>query len=334
MVPLRQSVPQNGAVRSASSSITKLRMGGPRSLRNARPFGVPVCAQQPEQDTKSNWRENLAQPVCKTGEKSLLRRTVLTAAAAAPVVLSPCLSAQALPDAATDLWEKFGGGPADLYYPEAFMGSWMVTSTLVSVEVPMGDEMLTDARAVKRSRAKINLPLSYEQRFIREANGKVISDRPYNVDSLTTATLGGVKMIDGIQWDPQNPNVMRINITTGSEKMESEIFSRVTKRFKEEPEAYRLSTSEVVEQVFPQGEGRPPKVKASRCLSKYKWRSEKEAKGGPIIVGTQIVTDLMTAFDSIDSGLIASVIEGNDRPAVVYTYRLAFQRPDNSSNSS
>lgn len=250
------------------------------------------------------------------------RSTLLTVAAAAPLALSVCPPAEALSDGADRLWEAIGGGPPDLYYPEEFFGTWQVVSTLVDVDVPMGEELLTDSRAVQRAKATINQPLPYMQRFVRAANGKVIADRPFNIESLTTASMGGRSIIEGIEWDPENPNVMRIRIP-GS----SEIFSRVTKRFQEDaPAESRLSTSEVVEQVFPQGDGRPPRIKASRCLTKYKWRSEEAARGGPVIVGTQIVSDFVTDFDNgISADRVMDVIKGT--PAVVYTYRIALQRP-------
>jgi hypothetical protein len=39
-----------------------------------------------------------------------------------------------------------GGGPADLFYPEEFIGSWQVVSTLVDVAAPLGEEMLSDPK--------------------------------------------------------------------------------------------------------------------------------------------------------------------------------------------
>jgi len=114
-------------------------------------------------------------------------------------------------------------------------------------------------------------------------------DRAYNVDALTTATLGGRKLIEEIEWDADEPNVMRIMIPTfpaiyscvssraPAEPVQTRdclsapssrfsqqhcmihcrsaiwdvgVRSRVTRRFQEDhADEYRLDTSEVVEQV-------------------------------------------------------------------------------------
>ena len=45
----------------------------------------------------------------------------------------------------SDVWEKLGGGQADIYYPDFFEGCWQVGSTLVAVETPKGIEYTNDA---------------------------------------------------------------------------------------------------------------------------------------------------------------------------------------------
>lgn len=51
-----------------------------------------------------------------------------------------------MPESLGSAWEMIGGGPPDLFYPDEFLGTWQVVSTLVAVDVPMGEEMLNDAR--------------------------------------------------------------------------------------------------------------------------------------------------------------------------------------------
>lgn len=41
-------------------------------------------------------------------------------------------------------WESIGGGPADLVFPDFFLGRWDIISTLVKVEVPLGPEFVPD----------------------------------------------------------------------------------------------------------------------------------------------------------------------------------------------
>ena len=37
-------------------------------------------------------------------------------------------------------WEAIGGGPADLVFPEEFLGVWNVQSTLRTLDVPLGPQ--------------------------------------------------------------------------------------------------------------------------------------------------------------------------------------------------
>ena len=66
-----------------------------------------------------------------------------------------------------------------------------------------------------------------------------------------------------------------------------------------------------------------PKVTASRCFTKYKWRSEEEASvdGGPTIVATQVVSDYLTSYNDQEK-----VIRSRGQPVAIYTYRMAFAR--------
>lgn len=262
----------------------------------------------------------MAVDVAVRGEQWVGRRTIL-GATVVPLLMSRAPPAQALSSAANTAWEALGGGPADLYYPDEFVGAWQVVSELVDVEAPLGEEMLADPKAYQRAVADLNQPIEYEQRFIRGSTGKIIADRAYNVDALTTATLGGRKLIEEIEWDADEPNVMRIMIPTFPA-----IYSRVTRRFQEDhADEYRLDTSEVVEQVFPsRDELQPPKVKASRCLTKYKWRTAAMAGDGPAIVATQVVSDFVTTFDGPNS--TARVLSAQGKPALVYTYKMRFTR--------
>ena len=54
-------------------------------------------------------------------------------------------AASRLPAAVDRAWEAVGGGPADLVFPELFLGRWTATSTLVSLEMPLGADQLPPA---------------------------------------------------------------------------------------------------------------------------------------------------------------------------------------------
>lgn len=57
-----------------------------------------------------------------------------------------CLQASKLPPAFDRAWEKIGGGPADLYFPEEFLGIWNVESTLTSIKLPLGPDYVPDPK--------------------------------------------------------------------------------------------------------------------------------------------------------------------------------------------
>jgi len=69
--------------------------------------------------------------------------------------------ASKLPAAADRAWEAMGGGPSDLFFPEPFLGQWDVSSVLVSVETPLGDEFVANKAALDRS---IQQDLNREER--------------------------------------------------------------------------------------------------------------------------------------------------------------------------
>lgn len=70
-----------------------------------------------------------------------------------------CIQASKLPPAFDRAWEKIGGGPADLYFPEEFLGVWNVESTLTSVKLPLGPDFVPDPKV---NLSLLNLDVSPE----------------------------------------------------------------------------------------------------------------------------------------------------------------------------
>lgn len=210
-----------------------------------------------------------------------------------------------------------------MYFPDDFLGLWRVTAVLRSVDTPLGDEFVQDKRVVTRAQGDVGRPVQYLQRFIRNGEGKVVPDRAYNTTTLSEA-LAGEGAIESSTWDPDEPNVLRLTLRGGQG-----VYTRVTKRAEDFPQPDRIDTSEVLEQVLDaaSGEG-PPRVRQSRCVTKYKWRSVDVAAqaGGPVIVATQVVYDYVNAFEGLSLQL-----EARGRASVVYTYRLSFERPPPSA---
>lgn len=265
-------------------------------------------------------REALAAAAQAGGRRAALARSA-SAAAAAALLWRPRPAVALQNGAVSDAWGAVTGAKADLVYPAAFLGEWRVESTVTGLELPRGSDAVPDAeRAVVMRTAQERAPRRYTQRFVRNGRGEPVSDRAYNTMSLaeTYVGAGGTAGME-VDWDIDDPNVMRIKTPRGG------VFNRVTRRFEDDSQPNRLDTSEVFEQIFDNSDAvdAPPRVKSSRCLTKYKWRDEAAARaaGGPTIVATQVVSDFLTAFDGVQATL-----ESQGEPVVVTTYRLTFTR--------
>ena len=70
------------------------------------------------------------------------------------------MQASKLPPVFDRAWESIGGGPADLFFPEDFMGTWEVSSTLIKVETPLGPDYIPDPRVRLQLRANLCMGLS------------------------------------------------------------------------------------------------------------------------------------------------------------------------------
>lgn len=239
-----------------------------------------------------------------------LLTVAVTPATAADLAYEPSLTDRA--------WEALGGGPADLYFPEEFLGVWQVTSTLVNVETPLGTDFVPDMNVVRRAmQDDLNKPLQYNVAFIRNTEGKVIYDRKYNLASLLGLyTDRRSELSEDITWSPTTPNILELSLPGGLF-----VRTRVTKRSEDALNNNRFSTSEYLQQEIDTSESLAPKVKASQCFTKFKWRSADEAARarGPQIVATQVVTDMLTPYDGEQRYLQAM-----NKPVVKYVYAMSF----------
>jgi len=88
----------------------------------------------------------------------------------------------------------YGLETPDVYYPEWAYGRWKVSSTLTSVQAPMGNELFAPRRngtaALLQARTEIGQPLLYEARWRRNDDGTVVVDRPFCVESISRASMG------------------------------------------------------------------------------------------------------------------------------------------------
>ncbi|KAK9796302.1 hypothetical protein WJX73_009432 [Symbiochloris irregularis] len=199
---------------------------------------------------------------------------------------------------------------------------WIVDATLTNVKMPLGEKFVPDLQSVSRAvRDDLEKPVEYEVSFIRNQQGLVITDRRFNTASLMALYLGKDAIsVNRVDWNPNDPNLLNIRLPGGTD-----VRTRVTRRSQDNRAGEeRLDTSEFFEQVFDLPDRVEPKVKASQCFTKYKWRTTEEAAidNGPEIVATQVVSDYLTPYDGE-----MLMMQAKDRPVVVFTYRMTFRRP-------
>jgi len=247
----------------------------------------------------------------------------LAAGTAASLAAPQPAAASKLPAFADNAWEALGGGPADLYFPDSFLGVWQVSSVLVRVETPLGEDLVPDMRLVNRAKGEdLDKALTYQICFIRNREGRVVYDRSFNTASMLVAYYPDMTVQQlqqqYITWQRDDPNVLQLSMPGGLSAR-----TRVTRRSQEQAASDRLETSEYLQQVFETPSASNARIKASQCFTKYKWRSEEEAArdGGPAIVATQVVSDFLTAYDDE-----MKYMQAMNRPVVMYTYRMQFRR--------
>ena len=217
------------------------------------------------------------------------------------------------------VWGAVTKTRGDISYPTGFEGCWDVQGRLESLETPLGLEVVPDAKQIERARREdLGQTLSYQQCFRSNAEGAVVADRARNTLLLAEAMAGPIPGAE-LDWDIDRPNVLKVRLPGSTSYTVT-----VTKRFEGDvdEEARRLSTSEFFQQVADVPGRNTPAVKASRLLTKWKWRDE-APEGQPLIVATQVLQDFVVPAEGDEALLLRS----QGRPSAVWTYKLAFFPP-------
>jgi hypothetical protein len=228
--------------------------------------------------------------------------------------------ASILPKVADQAWEAIGGGPSDLYFPTSFLGTFDVSSLLVDISTPLGPAFVMNPSSLERARRDdLGKTARYQCRWIQSDDG-IIFDRAFNTASLLSMYYQAEEgWGDRIDWDYKNPNIATVRLPGGAA-----IRTRVTRRSSSaDIEQQRLETSEYIEQIFSDDLGSPPRIKASQCFTKYKFRDEVGGPDDVSIVASQVVADFLTPYDN--EMLYAQAM---NKPVVKYFYRINFRRVD------
>jgi len=219
------------------------------------------------------------------------RRVVMGVLASSISCLGPPLEAKASPLVLRSSAANMPGyGPPDVLFPNRWVGSWNVNREIVAEE---GSEPIR---------------VQYNMRFISSdlVPDSVIADRGSNQVSLEES-LSKVRSVRSCKWEADNPNVLRLEYTSGERK---EV--KVTKRSTETTDD-TVSSSEF--QRVTQDDGRGiPTVTARRVLTKWKEVNPER------IEGLEIVYDMGMGGDPL------AAAPGNSKPVLLSKSRLTLQR--------
>eukprot|EP00638_Chattonella_subsalsa_P010001 CAMPEP_0117756972 /NCGR_PEP_ID=MMETSP0947-20121206/14431_1 /TAXON_ID=44440 /ORGANISM="Chattonella subsalsa, Strain CCMP2191" /LENGTH=330 /DNA_ID=CAMNT_0005576731 /DNA_START=28 /DNA_END=1020 /DNA_ORIENTATION=+ len=121
----------------------------------------------------------------------------------------------------------------DVYYPEWFAGLWDSYSTTRDIEAPMGIELFGGNRTWEIAQKDLGNELVYLSRFRYLPDGRVIADRAFNIESITSSAMGKNSVLEvPFQDDPNdvkftispagaNGNVFKASLKTMGRIIES-----------------------------------------------------------------------------------------------------------------
>ena len=209
-----------------------------------------------------------------------------TAAIVAGAVFTPNARAAALPSSVGEAIRKSasiipGLGPADIYYPDSWMGTWKI-----SRQVVMPDRSTEET-----------YQLEYRVRYITSVQDAfVVADRCFNQAELETAirtrfqsTRDEASVVRSCEWTASNPNDLRLVMGDGTRK---EI--KVTKRSTSDD---GWSSTSEFQRVTVEDARFVPDISARRVLTKWRILNSTSIEGIELVYDAGItVGDPMAAM--------------------------------------
>jgi hypothetical protein len=213
-----------------------------------------------------------------------------------------------------------GLGPADVFYPESFVGSWNMSRQVVLSE----DNALT---------------LNYPIRFLSSVDAKTgqaaaVADRGFNqatlenalrvaslkLSSTTSTTTGSTaNVVQSYTWSASNPNDLRIYFTNGSSK-EIKVTKRAASIVESENATTTTATIESSEfQRVTLDDQTVPVISARRVLTKWK-----VVDGGSLVEGLELVYDM--GYGGTSDPLAFATQQQQQQPKLLSKSRLRITR--------
>ena len=225
----------------------------------------------------------------------------------------------------------------DLVYPDWFLGTWNVTTTLVDLVAPLAPEVTTPG--FDSNRQFLQKPVPFQARFIqppvvprvgssspfpaferRSPSLPVIADRAFNGMNLARAYLDAPNQkspVLSVQIDPTNPNRQITQLRSGnrSSTQKRQLVSTVINRATETPSDDQFMTSEVFQQEFRGA----PQVFFNTVETTTAYRRSPDPKS---LTAEQITAVYLSPQDP-------DFFKAGDRPVALYRYRMEFSRAEN-----
>jgi hypothetical protein len=192
---------------------------------------------------------------------------------------------------------KKGSAPAppDVYYPDQFAGTWRVRSVTKSVIAPQGPEAFPGgADGLKRAMESVGQELVYKARF-RSVAGGTIADRVYNIDSLSSAAMGGASLLNSELVDG-SPDELLLFIAPAGDASRNGVYRadlRLTSREVDATKGGVFEATEVVKQTVTGPRLRNPLIKDVATTTIYQLGSDWRA-----LEGEQYVAQFQSGDDS------------------------------------
>jgi len=214
----------------------------------------------------------------------------------------------------------------DLYYPEWFLGTWEVTTTLVDMAAPLAPDVITPG--YEGNRAYLNQPIPFQARFRLEDRDPpswlpasssrmslIVADRAFNGESLARAYLDSSTRqspLIAVKVDPNNPN-RQITLLRGKRQLVSTVTARATER----PQADQFLTTEISQQEFRDS----PQIYLNQVETTTAYQHHTNAGlGEPSLTADQVTAIYLSPQDP-------EFLQAGDRPVALYRYHLAFYPP-------
>lgn len=232
----------------------------------------------------------------------------------------------------------------DLVYPNGFLGTWRVTTTLRDLAAPLAPDVVTPG--FEGNRDYLGKPVTFEARFVRASTNQaqlvplpiapvqvlpltrrippVVADRAFNGLNLVKAYLdqsseGAGDLVQQVKVDPDNPNrqvtLMKGDRARGRSPYR-QLVTTITGRATETPAPDTFITSEVFQQVF---RGLPqPYLNAVESTTAYTCATDCAA--APETITADQATAIYLSPQDPD------FFKSGPQPVALYRYEMVFER--------